>query len=384
MTKPKEINWFPSFATHHKIPFGSFVFNEQLERLSNELVRAERPPFEYLNDNDISGTYLFYNGEVQFGKPELERLLEWTSKGNTLVVSSMVFEQKLLDTLNLKTRSISNFDHFTDTYQVQLANPNLDNGITYKFDLPTTFYHFNKIDTLNTKVLGFIDKYDEENTKINDSLINVVSQPFGKGNIILSTFPQSFTNYFILQSPNQDYTAALLSYIDLDKPIYIDAHYKSGKKIYTSPMYLFLNTKSLKWAYYIVLIGVLIYIIFEGKRKQRAIPIVRPHRNQTLDFTRTISNMYYEKGKHLDIAQHKIQYFLEYIRDNIHLSTAEINDTFIKNLAARSNNSIEETRSLFELIKNINSSTNINQTQLERLNTLMEQFKSNNQWKTKA
>ena len=41
-------------------------------------------------------------------------------------------------------------------------------------------------------------------------------------------------------------------------------------------------------------------------------------------------------------------------------------------------------KSLFELIKNINSSTNINQTQLERLNTLIEQFKSNNQWKTKA
>ena len=127
-----------------------------------------------------------------------------------------------------------------------------------------------------------------------------------------------------------------------------------------------------------MLIGVLIYIIFEGKRKQRAIPIVKPLKNQTVDFTRTIANMYYENGKHKDIAQHKTQHFLEFIRNTMHLSTSEINDSFIKNLAARSNNSIEDTHTLFKLITSLNQKSSINNTELERLNTLIEQFKSNN------
>ncbi|WP_225035643.1 DUF4350 domain-containing protein [Winogradskyella sp. SM1960] len=382
MNKPKAVNWFPSYATHHKIPFGTYVFNDQLKRVADSVFIVDRPPFEYLKNNTINGTYLFNNGGISFGKEELNSVLDWVSNGNTLVVAAVDFEEKLLDTLNLHTRSVNTFDNFNNEYQVKLVNPALDSEKTYKYDRSTTFFHFNKIDTLNTSVIGLIDTYRGENMPMEDTLISTIKQPFGDGEIILSTFPQAFTNYFILQSPNQDYTAGLLSYIDTTQPVYVDTYYKTGKTFYTSPMYLFLNTKSLKWAYYIMLIGVLIYIIFEGKRKQRAIPIVNPLKNQTVDFTRTIANMYYESGKHKEISQHKIHHFLEYIRNTLHLSTAEINTSFINNLAARSNNSLEDTQTLFNLIKSLNHKNEINSTELERLNTLIEQFKSHNQWKT--
>lgn len=383
MTKPKQINWFPSYATHHKIPFGSYVFNDQLKRLSDSVVSIDRPPFEYLKNNNINGTYLFYNGGIAFGKEELNSLLDWVSQGNTLMVSAVNFETQLLDTLNLDTRSINTFNNFENKYQVRLVNPLFDDSKAYIYDKPTTFYHFNKIDTLNTTVIGLIGKYKAQDPSLQDSLVSSIKQGFGKGEIILNTFPQAFSNYFILQSPNQDYTAGFLSYINTNQPVYIDTYYKTGKTFYTSPMYLFLNTQSLKWAYYLVLIGALVYIIFEGKRKQRAIPIIKPLKNQTVDFTRTIANMYYENGKHKDIAVHKIQHFLEYIRNTLHLSTAEINSTFIKNLAARSNNSEEDTQALFGFISDLSARTSISPIELERLNTLIEQFKSHNQWKKK-
>jgi hypothetical protein len=381
MTKPKSINWFPSYATHHKIPFGSYVFNQQLKRVSDSVSIIDRPPFEYLKNKSISGTYLFYNNEVSFGEAELNSILDWVFEGNTLIIAASNFEQQLLDTLNLATKSVNIADNFNNEYQVKLVNPSFENENSYKYDKPTTFFHFNKIDTTYTKVVGLIDAHRGKQAPIKDSLINSIKQPFGDGEIILSTFPQAFTNYFILNNPNQEYTAGLLSYIDTNKPIYLDTYYKSGKTFYTSPMYLFLNNPSLKWAYYILLIGVLIYIIFEGKRKQRAIPIVHPLKNQTVDFTRTISNMYYENGKHKDIALHKVQHFLEYIRNTMYLQTSEINDSFIKNLAARSNNSLEDTQTLFKVIDDLKQRSQIDQKELERLNTLIDNFKSHNQWK---
>ncbi|WP_179319559.1 DUF4350 domain-containing protein [Winogradskyella helgolandensis] len=381
MNKPKAINWFPSYATHHKIPFGAYVFNDQLKRVADSVAIVDRPPFEYLKNNDINGTYLFYNGGIAFGKEELNSLLDWVANGNTLVVAAVDFEEKLLDTLNLNTQSVNTFDNFNNEYQVKLVNPAVNDTQTYKYDRAATFFHFNKIDNSNTSVIGLIDTYRGENRPMKDTLISTIKQPFGDGEIILSTFPQAFTNYFILQSPNQNYTAGLLSYLDTSKPIYVDTYYKTGKTFYTSPMYLFLNTPSLKWAYYIMLIGALIYIIFEGKRKQRAIPIVNTLKNQTVDFTRTIANMYYESGKHKDISQHKVHHFLEYIRNTLHLSTAEINTSFINNLAARSNNTVEDTQTLFKLIESLNQKNDINSIELERLNTLIEQFKSHNQWK---
>ena len=383
MTKPKSINWFPTYATHHKIPFGSYVFNEQLERVSDKVTSVNRPPFEFLKNNTVNGTYLFFNGGINFGEAELDDILDWVSSGNLLILSASNFEKRLLDTLHLTTTSVNGIDNFDNVFQVNLVNSRLDNTTNYKYDKATTFYHFNKIDTTNTSVLGFIDKYRGENEAIQDSLVNIIKQPFGAGEIILNTFPQAFTNYFMLKSPNHKYTAGLMSYIDTTQPIYVDTYYKTGKTFYTSPMYLFLNTKSLKWAYYLVLIGALIYIIFEGKRKQRAIPIVKPLKNQTVDFTRTIANMYYENSKHKDISHHKIQHFLEFIRNTMYLNTSEINDSFIKKLAARSNNSLEDTRSLFNYINSIHVKTQINEKELERLNTLIEQFKSHNQWKTK-
>ncbi|WP_431135989.1 DUF4350 domain-containing protein [Psychroserpens mesophilus] len=389
-SKPKKINWFASYAKHHKIPFGTYVFNEQLERLFTEtdIINLENPPYPYLSQSDsINGTYIFINDYVQFGDTELDKLLEWTSKGNTLFIASEDFEDQLLDTLHLNTDIMSKFEVEGDSFQFQLTNAKLHHT-TVVFDKSIYATYFNVIDTLNTSILSTIKDYkiddeDEDSIKITEP-VNVIKQSFGKGTVILSAFPQAFTNYFILKSPNQNYTAGLMSYIDDSKPIYIDHYYKSGKAYYTSPMYILLNNKALKWAYYIMLIGVICYIIFEAKRKQRAIPVVKPLRNQTLDFTRTIANMYYEKEKHYDIAQHKIQHFFEYIRTHLYLSTTTIDDAFLKNLAARSNNSIEDTEQLFKTIKDLNQDKQLNNIQLERLNALIETFKSNNSWKKKT
>ncbi len=379
--KPKDINWFPSYATHHKIPFGSYVFNEQVKRISDAVIEVDRPPFEYLSQNDINGTYVFFNSDITFRKPELNALLDWTSRGNTLFVAALNFEKLILDTLSLNTSAISKLDNFNNDYRVQLVNPKLNTGKSYLYDKANFLYHFDDIDTLKTKIVGIIG--DNSASTIKDSLVNVIRQPFGNGQIILSTFPQAFTNYFILDTPNQEYTSGLLSYINPDSPIYIDKYYKSGKTFYTSPMYLFLNTQSLKWAYYMVLIGAVFYIIFEGKRKQRAIPIISPLKNQTIDFTRTIANMYYEKGRHKDLALHKVQHFLEYIRTHLHLNTSEIDAEFIKHLAARSNNSIKDTQELFDIISGLTHKTSISNTELEQLNNRIETFKSQNRWKTK-
>lgn len=385
-TKPKDINWFPTYAKQHKIPFGTFVFQEQMERLFTKsgIQNVERPPYEYFNGHDtITGTYVFINDNINFDEAELETLLNWTSKGNTLFIASESINKKLLDTLNAENKVVSNFNNLKNSYNLQLKNSRLDNHAVYNFNKADYLYYFNKIDTLNARVIGVIDNVNKDSLSIDEEHINIIRQPFGKGQIILSTFPQAFTNYFMLTAPNQNYTATLLSYFDDSKPIYLDHYYKSGKTFYSSPMHVLLNRKELKWAYYIMLIGVIVYIIFEGKRKQRAIPIVKPLTNKTLDFTRTIANMYYENQKHSDIAHLKIQHFFDYIRVYLHMNTDTIDDAFLKDIAIKSNNTIDDTKQLFNTIESLTNKTQIDAKTLEHLNALIERFKSNNTWKTK-
>ena len=111
-TKPQEINWFPSYAAYHKIPFGTFVFQDQLKRLfdKDRIVDVHKPPFEYLNQNsNIKGTYLFINNDLSFGDAELDKLLDWTTKGNTLFIACEQLDGNLHDTLSIKTTIIVNY-----------------------------------------------------------------------------------------------------------------------------------------------------------------------------------------------------------------------------------------------------------------------------------
>ena len=375
--KPKEINWFPSFVSQHKIPFGTYVLKDVMGKIfQDKAQQVNVPPFEFLNQEvEASGTYFFVNDKVEFGEAELNTLLDWTSKGNTLFIASAGFEEQLTDTLHLKTSSL--YADFGDEQKQRhrLTNPQLKTEDGYIFDKDNYSLFFKSIDTINTKIVGLVSTISK-NDSLSKEQYNVIKQPFGKGQIILSTFPKAFTNYFILKDNNKNYTAGLLSYVDSSQNIYIDNHYKSGKSFYTSPMYIFLNTKEFKWAYYLALLGALIYVVFEGKRKQRAIPIVAPLQNQTLAFTRTIADMYFEKNEKKSIIEHKIAYFLEYVRTHFYLSTLKQNDVFYQHLAMRSNHTKEEVKILFSYMEQLSTSIEPTDESLKKLNSLIEKFKA--------
>lgn len=374
--KTKDINWFPSYVSHHKIPYGTLVFNDLMEKhFPNSIQQVQQPPFEFLMRNDeIEGTYFFVNESVAFEEAELNTLLDWVDKGNTLFAASESFDKTLLDTLHLDLNSLYKTSKLDPTFYHQLVNPKLSNTpIAFKQDYYAET--FGEIDTLETVVLGEVYAESDSTETISKS-INLIKQPFGNGEIILSSFPKAFTNYFILKDNNLEYTAGIMSYLNRNDTIYIDNFHKSGKSFYTSPMYLFLNTKELKWAYYLMLVGALVYVIFEGKRKQRAIPIVEPVKNQTLAFTRTIADMYFENGEQTLIAEHKIAYFLDYIRNKLHLHTQEWDETFFNKLASRSNVEIEDVKALFSLMERLQSKEKITNEELEKLNKNIEAFKA--------
>lgn len=370
--KPKPINWFPSYVSNHKIPYGTYVLRKELDNIfpKTNISNIKISPYVFLQDSTKIGTYIFIDDAINFGKDEFKKLLKFVNRGNDVLISTHGMQ---IDTLGLETAYLSSTD-LDETPFFKLLNKNLS---TKEFSFDRNFINtsFVKIDTSSTVVLGKTGYVNKSEERVAEG-VNFIKQPYGKGNFYLHTFPEAFTNYFILTSPNQQYTSSILSYIDSTKPILWDAYYKTGKSRISSPMYYVLSSKSLKWAYYIMLIGVIFFVIFEGKRKQRYIPIITPLRNQTLAFTRTIANMYYEKSEHKRIAEHKINYLLEYIRTKLHVSTAIMNDYFYSYVASRSGNPNEKVIALFSYIDKIHLKNTITKEELIKLNTLIEEFKN--------
>ncbi|MEM1339489.1 MAG: DUF4350 domain-containing protein [Bacteroidota bacterium] len=373
--KPKQINWFPSYVATHKIPYGTKVLNEVLPALFSKTQQVYRTPYEFLSKNDtIAGSYVFINNTINFGPTDLDELLSWVTKGNHLFLAAESFENSLLDTLHLKLSSIYDNNTVNPVFRHSLTNSSLKgNDASFEKDYYSAI--FRDMDTVNTLILGEV-AVRNDSTSYEAKGINAVQLPFGKGKVTCTLFPEAFSNYFILKAENRNYTSGLLSYLDNEEIIYLDNHHKAGKTFYTSPMYLFLNTKELKWAYYLVLIGALLYIIFEGKRKQRAIRVITPLKNQTLAFTRTIADMYFENNKQREIAEHKIQYFLDFVRNTFYLSTEKIDGQFYHNLALRSNHTKEEIEEFFLIFQDIQKRTEITNAKLEQLERIIQDFKA--------
>lgn len=368
--KSKPINWLPSYTKNHKIPYGTYILYHSLKDLfpSSTIENVAIPPYVYLKGSERKGSYLFINNNIEFDKETQLQLMDFVSKGNKVFVSTSRFD---IDTLNIQTTVLygdAGEKPFFKLYSTSFKNKE------YSFDRRFSNMIFSKIDTTKCKILGqagFVNAKGERTS----SGANFIEYKYGAGSFFFHTFPQAFTNYQILNNPNEKYTAGVLSYLKNPTTLLWDSHLKTGKSRISSPMYYILNSKSLKWAYFITLIGVLIYILFEGKRKQRSIPIIKPLKNQTVAFTRTIANMYYEKQEHKSIAEHQIQYLLEYIRIKLNIPTYKINEQFYSDLTARSGKSRESIEKLFTMINLIHAKNQITQQELEKLNKMIEKFK---------
>lgn len=376
VNKKVPLNWFDSYTKTDKIPLGTKVFYNLLhEKLQENLIDIDIPPFEKLSYDSIQGTYLFVNYDLSFDEYEAKKLLEWTAQGNTLFLSSNFHSSFILDTLQIKSEQAYLFNRIDTQPMLELVNKKFKTKDPYLFDQDAIVRYFKEFDTLNVTVLGISQAFNDT-LSITQPRINFIKSTFGKGKIILHNQPEAFTNYFLLKENNAQYTQNALSYINDGSTVYWDNYYKTGNSYDISPLKIILVNPSLKWAYYFVLIGALFFILFEGKRKQRSIPIVPQLTNKTYEYTQTISGMYLDKKDHLDIAHKQINLFLEYIRTRLRIPTENINQRFYNTLSSMSTIAADEIKILFLKIQNIQKRNQITEEELKQLYSDIQNFKN--------
>jgi Domain of unknown function (DUF4350) len=374
ITKPKALNWRNSYSAADKIPLGCYVLFNELETFSEgDVLVSEKSIYEYLKTEEFSEpkSLIFVNDRINFGKEESETLMKFVENGNTVFISSTYFYGNVLDTLNVSVQR-----QYTNIYRKEADNkftsPSLQaNNRIYKDVIENSF--FDSIDTLRTTVLGTLTTKNED--EIEETHPNLIKVEVGdnNGQFILHTNPFAFTNYHLLDD-KEDYAATVLSYMPKQQIIW-DNNYKSGRKVITSPLRYILENTALKWAFYISMFGLILFVIFRGKRTQRIIPVIKKLDNATVDFTRTIGELYYQHGDFSNIIEKKIQYFLEFVRTSYYLETNQFNSGFIDKLAAKSSNTKEDTKTLVDYIVFLKSKTNHTEQELIELNKKIEHFK---------
>ncbi|MCD0471669.1 DUF4350 domain-containing protein [Flavobacterium sp. JAS] len=352
----KPIDWSPTYSVNDKIPLGLYVFDKEIHGvLKHQKVEkiATVTPYEFLDskyDDDtlvenykIKGTFLNISEASTIDDQSVTELFYFVSHGNNAFLSMKDFPKQLLDSLKIECNSdFQNAHNYTT--QFWLANKKV-NPKKYTLTEGMGDIYFSKIDTLKTIVLGYQGNKNQPKQKD----INFIKVPYKNGYFYLHTQPAAFTNFHLLKADHAQYAESVLSYLPKGDVFWYTKAI-NDERISQSPLRYIFSQPALKWAWYLSLIGILIFIIFNAKRKQRIVPILKPLPNLTVDFTKTIGNLYYQEGDHDNIIDKKIIYFLERIRNEYLMDTTKLDDDFIKKLHYKTGKSETDIQELVFLI----------------------------------
>jgi hypothetical protein len=400
---PQPLSWEESYTSGDKIPYGAYVLYDQLDELFNEEVESVKvDPVSFLKNHkeETNANYIFINNYLEFDRAEMDDLLEFAGRGNKVFISTQSVTGAFGDSLKLESNPYYSY-YEEDTVRVRLNNPLFENR-SYIYQKGSSYRHFVSYDTTITSVLGEVLPFEpvkgylknifgeefgseqESNQTIIENAIeksksrqvpqaNFIELKIGDGAIYYHLNPIAFTNYYMLQQGKEQYVSEVFSYLN-DGTVYFDDYGKSGRRVVSSPMRFILTNAALKWSWYISLGSVLLYFIFKAKREQRSIPVVKPLENSTVEFTKTIGNLYFQSGDVSGIIHKKINFFLQKLRSKYFVNTEKMDAVFIQRLSIKIGVSQEQTKDVIEYINHLRSKPIHSDYELKQLNKKIDAF----------
>lgn len=369
LLSPKQYNWSVTLAHDDKEPYGTYALNKLLPTIfhENNINHSYKTLYELKDSLRKDDNLVIFTTTFSPEKEDAHALLNHVSNGGTVFISAHSFWGILADTLNLGTHDYfftdGDITQRKDTSFLKFVNLTLDTTARYFYRRDNIHRHFDRFDTTRTTVIARND-FNQPAT---------IRMRWGKGNLILNSTPLAFTNIYLLSKENNNFVSQSLSYLP-NQNVQWTEFYHLGRMEASTPLRFILTNEPLRWAYFITLLSILIFMIFEAKRKQRIIPVIKPLANTTLEFVSTIGNLYYQSRDHKNIAEKKINFLLEQIRTKYLLKTNQLDDNFLRSLALKSGKREESVRSLFKTITFIQQAIAIYAEQLIDLNDKIEDF----------
>ncbi|MEN9547709.1 MAG: hypothetical protein RIR12_300 [Bacteroidota bacterium] len=346
-----------------KIPYGTYAAFHLLKTLvpTSTVITSRKEPgyWDSVNTSADKQAYVFIGHRFTADAYEMKNLARFAEKGNTIFISASYFSEEANKFINANTTSLANAyfeaDDIADSLITFLSPPFIAANKKYSYPGLTHHTYFSRIDAKVTEVLGTNDA---------DKPI-FIHLAIGKGHLYFHLEPLAFSNYFLLYKNNIDYLEKALSVIPphTNKVIW-DEYYaaktsrsttkRNNRQGWFKALMTMENAageRSFKWAFLLLLFLLVVYVLMEMRRKQRYIPVIKPPKNDSLDFVKTIGRLYYDKGNHANLCRKMTAYFLEYVRSTYKIPTTHLNDTFVTTLQYKSGVPAQDIQSIISFIQ---------------------------------
>jgi hypothetical protein len=370
---PRPTDLSRNYQAKNKSPFGCYAIYNLLNKVYSQKVNLNNQTLYNLDQAAGSGnSLLIVNDKVDFNQNDVKYLLNFLRKGNTVMLAAGDFYGGLNDSLHIQTRAV--YYSFSQPFDSLVKKPGVEfsffssNLRNRKFSYPQLAIanYFSGFDSSRCKVIAAIDK----------NKACLIKAAVGSGTLYLMSMPDVFGNYFIAGHQNRSVAYNCLSLLK-NKTLVWDEYYKTFNVNNSSPIKFILDNDALYAAYLLAIFAIVTYMVFEGRRRQRAIPVMVAPGNSTLEFINVISHVYFNSKNHRSIALEKIKYFYESLRKKFNVNTAEINEQLYDELFELSGVDKKRIRQLLVFCERIKNAGEITEYELLELNRQIDNFNKN-------
>lgn len=369
LLSPKQYDWRITYAHEDKNPYGAFALNNLLDSFfpREGIHHSYKTLYEIKDSLEPQSNILIVSTNFNGAEEDTNVLLKHVGGGATAFISAQYFQGHFADTLDIST-----YDYFfkgqdifskKDTVALKFTNPSLDTAKGFFYRRDNIHNYFSHFDTTRTMVIARNERHMPVTIRVK----------WGDGNFILNCTPLVFSNIYLLSGNNDEFVSTLFSYLP-HTAIEWTEYYHLGRMEVSTPLRFILMNETLRWAYYIIIISILLFMIFELKRKQRIIPVIKPLANTTLEFVTTIGNLYYQRSEHKNIAEKKIHFLTDQIRIKHWLNTSKLDEHFVQALARKTGKAETEVDDLVRSIVSIQAKDRISAGELIDFNKKIEKF----------
>lgn len=360
LTKKESLDWRKSFDVDKKTPFGLFIFSKEANGFLNGKLRiSEESPYNYYTGLKEAKPHNILLIEKQVDRESWKKILKQVENGSSAMIFNSDPDGFISDSLNLEVSY-----YFSDKNTLKLTDasfPKKDSLVLDKFPENQAFEYIDP----SHEILGYTVFEDEPEVSA-----HFIKVKHGKGVLYFHSEPLFLTNYYLLKPETKPYLEHVFSYLPEQETVWFTS---PQKIISTSKLRVILDNPPLKYAWWLFLSGLLVFIIFNAKRRQRVIPVIEPLKNKSVEFVKSIGNLYLQEGDFHDMMMKKGQYFLHRVRIDLLIDTQNLDENFMKKLQSKTGKDIEKIREAVELIqKGSNPYALVMKEDLIRMNRLLD------------
>lgn len=342
---PSDVDWSTDYQIEEQHPYDTYIFHELIKGAgcTKELVEVKDSLSRVLHQEvDVPGSYIFI-GQSFYGNPDdVVALLDYVAEGHQAFIiaedpGTLLYEVcDLEDTEDWQEKEDGTYaliqsnwwsavsDTLIVAYNEDAKGHEFNHRIQYFVDFevkPFQWIYFNgALKTENDSMVRVIGGFD-------GTYNNAIEVPHGEGKFYFHSTPLAFSNYHLKTKSGMDYCRAFMSYLQAGKvywdienqtiDFFPEQHDEAGgeTKPQQGPLEYMLSQPALAAAWYLSLVLVVLYLLFAGRRRQRAIRTIQSPRNTSIEFTEVVSQLFQKQKDHRKLVEMKMEMWRSHARE---------------------------------------------------------------------